>query len=170
MNYDAHSLAAVIESRRDIMLTPHFRLSELIRTSHAADNWPSTPDEILKLQYVCQWVLEKVRTRFGRPVSVNSGYRSQAVNALVGGSTKSQHMKAEAVDFEVPGIANGDVAAWVRDNLVFDQLILECYTAGEPSSGWVHCSLVRQGNRKSLLTAQKNRKTGKITYVSGIKA
>ncbi|WP_404480089.1 D-Ala-D-Ala carboxypeptidase family metallohydrolase [Novosphingobium sp. BL-52-GroH] len=170
MNYDAQSLAAAIKSRQDIMLTPHFRLSELIRTSHRADNWPSSPEEILKLQYVCHWVLEKVRTHFGRPVSVNSGYRSKAVNDLVAGSTRSQHMKAEAVDFEVPGIANGDVATWIRNNLVFDQLILECYTAGEPSSGWVHCSLVRQGNRRSLLTAQKNRRTGKITYVNGLQA
>jgi hypothetical protein len=168
MNYDAQSLAAVIESRRDIMLTPHFRLSELIKTTHGADNWPSTPDEILKLQYLCHWVLERVRAQFGRPVTVNSGYRSKAVNDLVGGSTKSQHMKAEAVDFEVPGVANGDVAQWIRSNLVFDQLILECYTAGEPSSGWVHCSIVRQGNRRSLLTAQKSRKTGKITYAAGL--
>jgi hypothetical protein len=168
MNYDAQSLAAVIEDRRDIMLTPHFRLSELLKTSHRADNWPSSPDEILKLQYVCFWVLEKVRAHFGRPVSVNSGYRSSAVNTLVGGSTTSQHMKAEAIDFEVPGVANGDVAVWIRDTLVFDQLILECYTAGEPSSGWVHCSLVRQGNRRSTLTAQKNRKTGRISYARGL--
>jgi hypothetical protein len=168
MNYDAQSLAAVIENRQDIMLTPHFRLSELIKTSHGGDNWPSSPDEILKLQYVCHWILEKVRTHYGKPVNVNSGYRSKAVNDVVGGSTKSQHMKAEAVDFEVPGVANGDVALWIKGNLVFDQLILECYTAGDPSSGWVHCSLVRQANRRALLTAQKNRKTGRITYLAGL--
>ncbi|WP_232493024.1 D-Ala-D-Ala carboxypeptidase family metallohydrolase [Novosphingobium kaempferiae] len=168
MNYDVQSLAAVIEQRRDIMLTPHFRLSELIRTTHGADNWPSSPDEILRLQYICHWVLERVRGQFGRSVKVNSGYRSKAVNDLVGGSVKSQHMKAEAVDFEVPGIANAEIALWIKGNLVFDQLILEFYTAGEPSSGWVHCSLVRQGNRRSVLTAQKNRKTGRITYLPGL--
>ncbi|HUD30335.1 MAG TPA: D-Ala-D-Ala carboxypeptidase family metallohydrolase [Novosphingobium sp.] len=168
MNYDAHSLAAVIENRQDIMLTPHFRLSELIRTSHKADNWPSTPDEILKLRYLCHWVLEKVRAHFGRPVTINSGYRSQAVNELVKGVTDSQHMKAEAVDFEVPGVSNGDVAIWIRDNLVFDQLILECYTAGKPSSGWVHCSLVKQRNRRQTKTATKNKVTGRMDYVWGL--
>ena len=70
----------------------------------------------------------------------------------VKGASSSQHVKGQAVDFEIPGIANGDIAAWIRFNLQFDQLILEAYTPGHPSSGWVHCSWTPGGRRMSVLT------------------
>lgn len=169
MDYTDKALAEVIRTKSDILLTPHFRLSELIRTSHAGiDNWPSSAETIQKLRYCCIYILEKARAQFGRPVSVNSGYRSPALNKKIGGSEKSQHMKGEAVDFEIPGVSNGDICQWIKSNLVFDQLILEFYTQGEPSSGWVHCSVTRTGNRKDVLTAMKEKVSGKTTYLKGL--
>ncbi|WP_209318398.1 D-Ala-D-Ala carboxypeptidase family metallohydrolase [Falsiroseomonas selenitidurans] len=169
VDYSQRALAEVIRTKSDILLTPHFRLSELLATSHKSiDNWPVTPETIQKLRYCCIYILEKVRSKFGRPVTVNSGFRSPALNAKIGGSKKSQHMQGEAVDFEVPGVANGDICRWIKANLVHDQLILEFYTQGAPSSGWVHCSVVPTGNRMQVLTAVKEKQSGKTTYLPGL--
>ncbi|MCZ4340194.1 D-Ala-D-Ala carboxypeptidase family metallohydrolase [Sphingomonadaceae bacterium G21617-S1] len=161
-------------------LSDHFTLSELTRSDTAARyairNVPDAAG-IDKLRNLCQRVLEPVRAHYGRAVVVNSGYRSPALNAKIPGSSNtSQHTLCEAVDFEVPGIANGTVAAWVRDNLDFDQLILEAYTPGDPSSGWVHVSWRAAGRRGrkgqgGVLTMQRRRDAaGKLrtVYLPGL--
>jgi len=56
-----------------------------------------------------------------------------------------------AADFEIPTIANQDLAHWIKENLVFDQLILEFHHANDPKSGWVHCSYRQNHNRQSCL-------------------
>lgn len=111
-------------------------------------------------------VVQKVRDHFG-PTVLNSGYRCPELNQAVRGSKTSQHCKGEAADIEVRGVANGDLAQWIVDNLDFDQVILEFYTPGEPSSGWVHVSYKADGtNRKKALTAAKV--DGKTVYSNGI--
>jgi hypothetical protein len=65
----------------------------------------------------------------------------------------SQHAKGEAADFEVPSISNLELCTWIINNLDFDQLILECYTGG--NTGWVHCSYKAEGNRREVLTYDK---------------
>lgn len=132
-------------------LSPHFTLEELTRTSQPFDNDPG-PVEQQALKTLCEAVLEPVRAHFGKPVRVNSGYRSPRVNAAVGSKPTSQHAKGQACDFEIDGVSNLEVAKWIRDNLTFDQLILENHKAGVPNSGWVHCSYVRGRARKSVLT------------------
>jgi zinc D-Ala-D-Ala carboxypeptidase len=47
-------------------------------------------------------------------------------------------LRAKHVDFEIIGIDNKDLFDWIRNNLEFDQLILEFYKDGEPNSGWIH--------------------------------
>ena len=81
--------------------------------------------------------MQPVRDNFGVTV-INSGYRGPKLNEAVGGSSKSQHCKGEAVDIECPGTSNYAVASWIEQNLDFDQLILEFYIPGIPDSGWVH--------------------------------
>ena len=110
-------------------------------------------------------VVQPVRDNFGVTV-INSGYRGPALNEAVGGSSKSQHCKGEAVDIECPGTANYDVANFIKENLEFDQLILEFYTPGIPDSGWVHVSYKHDANRKSVLTAMKE--NGKTVYKPGL--
>jgi len=113
-------------------------------------------------------VVQKVRDHFG-PTVINSGYRSPELNEAVGGSSRSQHCKGEAADIEVPGVPNAELAEWIRDNLEFDQLILEFYTPGIPDSGWVHVSYLADGdNRGECLTA--TRIDGKTEYSVGINA
>ena len=111
-------------------------------------------------------VVQKVRDHFG-PTVINSGYRCPELNEAVRGSKTSQHCHGEAADIEVPGVANADVANWIVDNLDFDQVILEFYTPGQPSSGWVHVTYKKDGsNRNKALTAAKI--DGKTVYSNGI--
>ena len=125
-------------------LSKHFTLAEFTRSNTASrrgiDNTPSAK-HIAAMKLLCEEVLEPLRAHFGgRPVRVTSGFRSPALCRAIGSSSRSQHAKGEAVDFEIPGVSNYEVACWIRDNLTFDQLILECYTQGSPNSGWIHVS------------------------------
>lgn len=135
-----------------MQLSPHFTLAELTRTGTGLPNTPS-PAIIDKLKALCVHVLEPVREHYGKPVTVNSGYRSPAVNAAVGSKPTSQHAKGEAADIEVPGVANAALARWIRDNLDFDQVIAEAVKPNDPAAGWVHVSWVPTGRRKQCLTA-----------------
>jgi len=129
---------------RKLRLSPHFTLGELTRSSTAARkgiaNLPPA-DLIPALERLCLNILEPVRLHYGIPFCPNSGYRSPELNREIGGSPKSQHCRGEAVDLELPGVSNYDLAAWIQQNLDFDQLILECYQPGDPTSGWVHVSI-----------------------------
>jgi zinc D-Ala-D-Ala carboxypeptidase len=136
-----------------VKLSKNFSLDELTKSQTALrmgiDNEP-TPGDLYNLSQLCDNILQPVREHFGKPVTVSSGYRSVALCEAIGSSAKSQHAKGEAADFEIMGIDNKEVAVWIRDNLDFDQLILEFYKDGEPSSGWIHCSY-SDDNRGSVL-------------------
>jgi putative chitinase len=154
----------------DMQLSEHFNLKEFTKSETAIrkkiDNTPNA-QHAQNLKNVCQKILEPVRKHFGKPVRINSGYRGPALNAAVGGSSKSQHCNGEAVDFEIDGLPNPDLAKWVADNCEFDQIILEFYDPKEgPNSGWVHASYTATGtNRKQKLTAVTV--NGKTVYKPG---
>ena len=128
-----------------MMVSAHFSLRELchsqLASRHRIDNRPGEA-EILRLQYLAQHFLEPLRRKLGRPFSPSSGYRCLALNRLLGSSDRSQHVRGEAVDLKIPGIAAGDLAGLVRREFTFDQLILEFHRPDQPDSGWLHCSLV----------------------------
>jgi len=152
-------------------LTKNFTLSELTKSETALrkglDNAPSQ-DTISALQVLAVHVLQPVRDHYGRSVKVNSGYRSPEVNASVGGSKTSDHCKGFAADIEIGGVANADLAAYIRDELQFTQLILEFYTPGVPDSGWVHVSYDPDNLKKQVMTATK--RDGKTVYLPGLVA
>ena len=150
-------------------LSKNFTLSEFTKSQTALrqgiDNTPNE-EHLEAAKALFENVVQPVRDKFGVTV-INSGYRGPALNEAVGGSSKSQHCKGQAVDIECPGVANADVAQWIVDNLDFDQVILEFYTPGIPDSGWVHVSYRADGeNRKSILTAMKE--DGKTVYKTGL--
>ena len=152
------------------MLSPNFALKDFIKSETAVrkgiDNTPTT-DHKNALKIVCEKILEPVYANFQQPVRINSSYRSPKLNTAVGGSAKSQHCNGEAVDFEIDGMSNPDLAKWVSKNCDFDQLIIEFYNPKEgPNSGWVHASYTAKGvNRHQILTAvQEN---GKTVYKPG---
>jgi len=152
-----------------MQLSKNFTMAEFTKSQTAErqgiDNTPEG-DHLDAAVALFENVVQPVRDHFGVTV-LNSGYRSPDLNAAVGGSSKSQHCKGEAADIECPGTPNAELAEWIKDNLDFDQLILEFYTPGIPDSGWVHVSYKANGeNRKSVLTALKE--NGKTAYKPGI--
>ena len=153
----------------DMQLSEHFKLTEFTKSETAIrkriDNTPNA-EHAANLKNVCEKILEPVRNHFGKPVRINSGYRGPALNSAVGGSSKSQHCNGEAVDFEIDGLPNPDLAKWVSENCEFDQIILEFYDPKEgPNSGWVHASYSAGKNRKQILTAMTV--GGKTVYKPG---
>lgn len=141
-------------------LSPHFTLDEFINSPTAKakgiSNSP-TAEHLKNMIELAQAILEPVREHFGKPIKINSGYRSPELNKAIGGASSSQHCNGQAVDFEIEGIPNRDVAEWLTKNLIFDQCILEFWIAKEANSGWVHASYKKGGiNRKQKLVAQKN--------------
>jgi hypothetical protein len=148
-------------------LSKHFTLEEFTKSQVGQrldiDNTPSEED-IENMKLLCENVLEVVRENLG-PIHVNSGYRSPALNKAIGGTGTSQHCRGQAADIEVPGVANSDLAKWIMAKCDFDQLILECYTSGVPTSGWVHVSY-KSSNRKQTLTSHMAR--GRMQYQMGL--
>lgn len=144
-----------------IQLSEHFTLADLCYSDTAyrrgISNVPED-SEIEKLRALAENVLEPIWNNYGQRVIVNSGYRGRALNAIIGGATTSQHCKGEAADIEIAGVSNYELACWIRDNLDFDQVILEYAQnlAVDPNSGWVHVSYKNSGLRKQCLTINKN--------------
>jgi hypothetical protein len=140
-----------------MQLSDNFSLNEFTKSDTAVrkgiDNTPNDV-HLENMKALCENVLQKVRSHFGKSVRITSGYRSPELCEAIGSSSRSQHAKGQAADFEITGIDNKDLAIWIRDNVDFDQLILEFYTEGDPNSGWVHCSY-SDDNRKQVLSAKK---------------
>jgi len=152
-------------------LTKNFSLHELTKSETAVrndmENNPG-PAEIGNLTELAGKILQPIRDHFQKGVHINSGFRHPDVNAKVGGSRTSDHCKGMAADLEIPGIANAELAEWVKDNLEFTQLILEFYTPGIPDSGWVHVSYDPGNLKKQVMTATKQ--NGKTVYLPGLVA
>lgn len=116
-------------------MTPNFTLAELTVTDHRKlDNTPD-PVSLKNLQRLAEF-LETVKTALGgKPVMINSAYRSKAVNDAVGSSDKSQHRIGCAADFRVPSMApDAVVRAIIAANLPYDQVIREF-------DSWTHVSI-----------------------------
>jgi putative chitinase len=116
-------------------LSPHFSLEELTHTDHRQfDNTPNA-SEIANLVRLAAF-LEKVKeTIGGKPVMVNSAFRSEAVNNAVGSRNTSQHRIGCAADIRVPGMTPDEVVkAVIAANLGYDQIIREF-------DRWTHISV-----------------------------
>ena len=139
-----------------MQLSENFSLGEMTKSQTSErkgiDNVPSRID-IEAMEKLCENRLQPIRDHYNKPFMVSSGYRSPELCLAIGSSIKSQHAKGQAADFEVPGISNMALAEYIKDNLEFDQLILECYKGG--NTGWVHCSYVHEP-RKDVLTFDRS--------------
>jgi zinc D-Ala-D-Ala carboxypeptidase len=123
-------------------LTDHFTLEELTTTSHREfDNTPNA-DEIANLTRLAQF-LELVKAKLdGKPIMVNSAFRSKQVNDSVGSKDTSQHRLGCAADIRVPGMTpDAVVRAIISNGLYYDQIIREF-------DSWTHISIP---NTPSLL-------------------
>jgi hypothetical protein len=149
-------------------LTANISLDELTKSQIAErkgiNNNPN-PTQIENLKALAQNILQPVRSHFDKPLIISSGFRCAELCVEIGSSVTSQHVaddKAAAADFEIPAIDNKELAKYIRNELTFDQLILEFYRDNEPTSGWVHCSYSTDHNRNQPLRAY--REDGKVKY------
>jgi len=149
-------------------LSEHLDLSEVTRSESAKrkgiSNMP-TEAHIANFKLLAENVFEPIRKHFRCPIIISSGYRSKELNAAIGGSLTSQHCSGEAIDIDMDGTPNGVtnrmVFDYIKDNLVFDQLIYEFGDANNPD--WVHVSYESTGTqRKQILRA--TRSNGKTVY------
>ena len=156
----------------DILLTPHFKLSEFVRSEtaerHGIANVP--PEEAVEnLRRLCEHTLEPLREALGLPIVITSGYRCKQLNSLLAhSSSTSQHIRGEAADFYVGHTDCTDFTEKLsrRELLIkafrqiltdpkidFDQIILY------PT--FIHVSYVsREKNRHGILKARSDGKLG----------
>lgn len=149
-------------------LSKNFTLDELCKSEIAIrrsiDNTP-TETVISNLQALVLNVLQPIRNSLG-PITINSGYRSPAVNVAVGGSPTSDHCLGMAADIEIAGYDNKMLAKFIEQNFKFTQLILEFYEDGQPASGWVHVSFDPNDLKCQTLRAVKQ--NNKTVYLKGL--
>ena len=124
-------------------MTPHFTLAELTHTDHRSlDNTPNA-GELANLQRLAEF-LEVVKTTLGgKPIMINSAFRSKAVNDAVGSKDSSQHRQGLAADFRVPGMAP-DAVVRALLKLPYDQIIREF-------DAWTHISIADKPRRQALI-------------------
>ena len=138
------------------MLSPHFSLKEMTQSQTALragiTNDPNG-SQIYYIKHLCTNILEPLREYYEAPIKITSGYRSQALCELIKSSPQSQHCanNEAAADFEIPTYDNKEVASHIKNNFDFDQLILEYYDQSDKNSGWIHCSIKIDNNRKESL-------------------
>ena len=126
-------------------MTPHFTLAELTATSHRQfDNTPNEA-ELANLQRLAKF-LERVKEALdGKPIMINSAFRSKQVNDSVGSKDTSQHRTGCAADFKVPGMTpDAVVRAIMAAGLPFDQIIREF-------DAWTHVSISDKPRRQALI-------------------
>ncbi|EMF80024.1 peptidase M15 [Leptospira weilii serovar Topaz str. LT2116] len=142
-------------------LSKNFTLAELTVTQTGIANVPDEK-QIANLKRLCETILEPLRETIRRPIQINSGYRSPAVNRKIKGSVTSQHMAGEAADLCVVGMSTLDIVKIiVRLNLPFHQLINEGFTTGVT---WVHVSVAPQGIKPKREILNAFGTSGKMKY------
>ena len=122
----------------------YFTIKELTKTNTGLDN---APDEqaIANLIQLVDNVLDPLRKLYGKPIRVNSGYRSEAVNKAVGGAKNSQHNYGFAADITGGSKKENRILFnLIKDNLPFDQLI------DEHNMSWIHVSFKEGELRKEI--------------------
>jgi len=134
-----------------MQLSEHFSLEELTHTDHREfDNTPNDV-ELENLKRMAEF-LEKVRSLLGKPLLINSCFRSELVNNSVGSKSSSQHRVGCATDFRVNGMTPDEVVkAIIASDLNFDQIIREF-------DRWTHISIpnsIHNQPRKQALIIDK---------------
>lgn len=115
-----------------------FTLEEFVKSETAdANNVDNTPnfEQIVNIYRLCVLVLEPARKQLGRPITVTSGYRCQALNKLVGGVSNSQHMTGCAADLKCGGMT--ELFEILAENENVDQLLFE----DNGQTRWIHVSI-----------------------------
>ena len=137
-------------------LSKNFVLSEVTRSNTAKrlgiDNTPKN-NHLKSMQRIISELAQPLRDALG-PIRITSGYRSPELNRAIGGSSKSQHCKGQALDLQFwkdGQMCNKEIYDWIlKSDTEFDQMINEFDYA------WIHISLKKDKNRKQVLEAYKD--------------
>jgi hypothetical protein len=150
------------------MISNHISDKEGIYSTTATrlgiDNIPNKK-QLVNMELVALKIFEPVREFLGRPIHINSFFRCPELNKAIGGSTRSQHCKGEAIDLDVAygDNPNAKIFNYIKDNLDFDQLIWEFGDDNNPN--WVHVSYIGNiSNRNRCLKAYRCCTSGKTKY------
>ena len=148
------------------MISNHISYKEGVYSTTATrrgiDNVPND-EQLANMELIAEKVFEPLREWVDGPIKVNSFFRSVKLNKAIGGSSKSQHCKGQAIDIDdtYGKVANSEMYHYIKENLDFDQLIWEFGDDDNPN--WIHVSYVsEEDNRRRCLRAK--RKNGKTTY------
>jgi hypothetical protein len=140
-------------------VSPHCTYAEAIYSDTAKRNGINNyfnPDQLKRMKLLAEKVYEPIVNNFGIKIYISSFFRTVQLNKLIGGVSNSQHLanNGAAMDLDADlnkGVTNEQVFNYIKDNLEFDQLIIEDL---RPDGGisWVHVSYVETGNRNEILT------------------
>jgi len=143
-------------------LSKNLTLGEATKSATAIKNGISNKpsgEHLSNLIQIATKIFQPVRDHFQKPIIVSSGYRSKALNDLIGGASGSQHSKGEALDLD-GSVDNFLIFEFIKNNLEFDQLIWEFGDDENPD--WVHVSYKTENNRGEVLQAV--RQNGRVIY------
>ena len=132
-------------------------------TRRGLDNTPNG-EQLDNMKLLAEKVFEPLREWVSGPIRINSFFRGPELNKAIGGSSKSQHCKGQAVDIDDGGChkTNAEMYKFIKDELEFDQMIWEFGDDDNPN--WVHVSYVSEDeNRNRCLKAYKDK--GKTKYM-----
>ena len=149
------------------MISEHISYREGVYSTTATrlgiDNTPND-EQLENMELVAEEVFEPLRAYVGGPIKINSFFRSPKLNTAIGGSSKSQHCKGQAIDIDdtFGRATNAEMYHWIKENLEFDQMIWEFGDDDNPN--WVHVSYVsKEDNSNRCLKAYKE--NGKTKYM-----
>ena len=149
------------------MISEHVSYKEGVYSNTATrrgiDNTPND-EQLDNMELIAKEVFEPVRVWVGGPIKINSFFRSPDLNTAIGGSSKSQHCKGQAMDIDdtFGKATNAEMYNFIKENLDFDQMIWEFGSDDNPD--WVHVSYVSENdNRRRCLKAYKEK--GKTKYM-----
>jgi len=149
------------------MISEHISYKEGVRSNTATrkgiDNTPND-EQLSCMEKIAEEVFEPLRTYVGGPIKINSFFRCPELNKAIGGSSKSQHCKGQAIDIDdtFGRCTNAEMYHFIKENLDFDQMIWEFGNDDNPD--WVHVSYVSsEDNRNRCLKAYKE--NGKTKYM-----
>ena len=139
------------------MISKHISEKEgvysITATRKGIDNIPNS-DELNNMRLLAEEVFEPLRSYVGGPIKINSFFRCPELNTAIGGSSKSQHCKGQAMDIDdtFGRMTNAEMYHWIKEYLEFDQMIWEFGDDKNPD--WVHVSYVSESeNRNRCLRA-----------------
>ena len=126
------------------------------------------PNEIqlANMKLIGEKIFEPLREYVGGPIKINSFFRGADLNKAIGGSTRSQHCKGQAMDIDdtFGYKTNAQMYDWIKHNLDFDQMIWEFGDDNNPN--WVHVSYVSPDeNRQVCLKAYKQNSRTKYMVI-----